>query len=105
MKRYARLGIGLIVALPAFRTVLPGDLGQESGGYQCAKIQPVLIRQGYPMTTRSLKPPAGRDRSSRSPEPSRFAARTAVPKKSLPRAAPCERYTIPAPSGVQSASH
>jgi hypothetical protein len=35
MKTYARLGIGLIVALPAFRTVLPADFGLESGGYQC----------------------------------------------------------------------
>src|SRR6266571_7226501 len=34
MKRYARPGIGLIVALPALRTVLPGDFGQESGRYQ-----------------------------------------------------------------------
>ena len=31
---YARAGIGLIVALPAFRNVLPGGFGQESGGYQ-----------------------------------------------------------------------
>src|SRR5258705_10901307 len=37
MKTYARAGIGLIVALPALRTVLPGDLGQESGGYQSAR--------------------------------------------------------------------
>src|SRR2546430_1668781 len=37
MKAYARPGIGLILALPALRTVLPGDLGQESGAYQSAR--------------------------------------------------------------------
>jgi hypothetical protein len=46
MKKYARAGIGLIVALPALRTVFPRKFGQESLAYQCEKVQPVLIAQG-----------------------------------------------------------
>src|SRR5438105_13099589 len=51
MKTYARAGIGLIVALPAFRNVLPGGFGQESGGYQSTR------RSGWTFGRRLAEPP------------------------------------------------